>query len=220
MAYGRPRRRNDPSVMASVESALSTTVEPGILSLWYWRYELLFVIGLPAAVFAISSTLGIGWLIAIMVIGITLLAAAMLWSPSRKRLIARAWCVITPHRVRTGCTHSWVQTRNGRLPVVLYTRPIEAGERVMLWCRAGITAEDLEAACDVISVACWAREVRVLPSERHRHLVALEVIRRDPAGGPAAAPPSWPYLPQSETDGPDPEEPATSVPPVPVGADR
>ena len=30
MAFGRPRRPNDPSVMASVESALSNVARPGI----------------------------------------------------------------------------------------------------------------------------------------------------------------------------------------------
>jgi hypothetical protein len=41
MAFGRPRRRNDPSVMASVEAATSVVARPGpIARLWHWRYEL------------------------------------------------------------------------------------------------------------------------------------------------------------------------------------
>jgi hypothetical protein len=41
MASGRPRRPNDPSVMASVETALSSVTRPGIFGLiWNWRYEL------------------------------------------------------------------------------------------------------------------------------------------------------------------------------------
>jgi hypothetical protein len=40
MASGRPRRPNDPSVMASVETALSSVARPGIFGLiWNWRYE-------------------------------------------------------------------------------------------------------------------------------------------------------------------------------------
>jgi hypothetical protein len=36
-----PRRPNDPSAMASVETALSSAMRPGILGLiWNWRYEL------------------------------------------------------------------------------------------------------------------------------------------------------------------------------------
>ena len=41
MASGRPRRPNDPSIMASVEAAVSTVSRPGLLGrLWHWRYEL------------------------------------------------------------------------------------------------------------------------------------------------------------------------------------
>jgi len=48
-------------------------------------------------------------------------------------------------------------------------------------------------------------------SERHRHIVVLEVIRRQPTTPAGDAIPSWPYLPQlshGDMEGPDPEEPA------------
>ncbi len=41
MASGRPRQPNDPSVMSSVEAALSNVARPGVIALiWHWRYEL------------------------------------------------------------------------------------------------------------------------------------------------------------------------------------
>jgi hypothetical protein len=200
-----------------LETAVSSTVRPGIFGLlWHWRYEITIGIGLPGAAVAIGYTLGIGWLIGIAALGFALLTAALFWPPSRAGLVARAWCVITPHRIRTGCKHAWVQTRDGRLPVVLYTKPTDFGEQVLLWCRAGITAEDLEAARDIISTACWARDVRVITSDRGRHLVVLEVIRRGAAeqlaqtGTASPDTPIWPYLPNSDTDTLDPEEPASS----------
>src|SRR5205807_3880364 len=153
--------------------------------------ELALIAGLPLAALAIGSTLGLAWLIAVAATGLALLTAAMLWRPSRQRVIARAWCVMTPHRVRTGCKHAWIQTRDGRLPVVLYTVPAHFGERVWLWCRAGITAGDLEAARDVLRSACWASDVRVVVNDRRSHIVVLEVIRRAPPAGEA---PGWPYL--------------------------
>ena len=215
MAFGRPRRPNDPSIMASVETAVSKVARPGIIAwLWHWRYELGLVAGLPLVAVTIGYTLGLAWFIAMAATAVALLAAAMLWPPSRQRLIARAWCVITPHRVRTGCTHAWVQTRDGRLPVVLYTTPADFGERVWLWCRAGITAGDLEAARDILRTACWASDIRVVVNDRRSHIVVLEVIRRLPAGRRAnAAPtPTWPYLAdRAEADGADPEEPALSA---------
>jgi hypothetical protein len=213
MASGRPRRPNDPSIMASVEAAISSVSRPGPLGrLWHWRYELALLTGLPLAGLAIGYTLGLGWLIAMAATALAGMAAVLAWRPARQWLIARAWCVITPHRVRTGCVHAWVQTRDGRLPTVLYTAPTEFGERVMLWCRAGITAGDFEGARDILRAACWASDVRVVVNDRRSHIVVLEVIRRLPAGRPAEGDPvtpGWPYLTdRAEPDGADSEEPA------------
>ena len=215
MAFGRPRRPNDPSIMASVETAVSTVSRPGLAGwVWHWRYELALTAGIPLAAVAIGYTLGAAALITMAATAFVLLAGALLWAPARRRMIARAWCVITPHRVRTGCVHAWVQTRGGRLPTVLYTTPTEFGERVLLWCRAGITAGDLHAARDILRTACWASDVRVIMHDRRSHIVVLEVIRRLPAGRPAQVPPpTWPYLPdRAEADDADSEEPALSGP--------
>jgi len=213
MASGRPRQPNDPSIMASVEAAVSSVARPGLLGrLWHWRYELALMTGLPLTALAIGYTLGLGWLIALAATALALMAAVLAWRPARQWLIARAWCVITPHRVRTGCVHAWVQTRDGRLPTILYTAPTEFGERVMLWCRAGITAGDFEGARDILRAACWASDVRVVMNDRRSHIVVLEVIRWLPAGRPAEGDqvtPGWPYLTdRAEPDGADSEEPA------------
>jgi hypothetical protein len=210
MVSGRPRRPNDPSVMASVEHALSNVARPGIFGLiWNWRYELGLSAGLAAVVLASGYVLGAVWLIAIVFTGLVVLAAALAWPSSRRRLIQRAWCVITPHRITTGCRHAWVQTRDGRLPIIMYTTPAAFGERVTLWCRAGITGGDLEGARDILRAACWASDVRVVASARHTHIVVLEVIRHLPAEPPDEAMPAWPYISRGgEGDGADPEEPA------------
>jgi hypothetical protein len=223
MASGRPRRPNDPSVLASLETAVSSTSRSGMVGFcWHWRYELLIGAGLPGAALGVALMVGIGWLVAA-ASACALLTTSMLWRPSRIRLIARVWCVVTPHRVRTGCRNAWVQSRDGGLPVVLFTRPTEFGERVLLWCRAGITADDIAAARDIIRTTCWARDVRVIQDERHRHIVVLEVVRRGPVAQPGDKVPSWPYLPQlsqlsrGDMDGPDPEEPALSPWQEPIG---
>jgi hypothetical protein len=210
VAAGRPRRPNDPSVMSSVEHALSSVARPGILELgWNWRYELGLSAGLAAVALASGYVLGAAWLIAIAGTGLAALVAGLAWPTSRRRLIRRVWCVITPHRVRTGCRHAWVQTRDGRLPVILYTTPAAFGERVTLWCRAGITRGDLEAARDVLRAACWASDVRVAASPRYAHVVVLDVIRHVPPGPPDQGTPAWPYLDHGgETEGADPGEPA------------
>ena len=209
MASGRPRRPNDPSIMASVETAMSTVARPGLIArVWHWRYELGLIAGLVLGMVGIGITLGPGWLIAVAAATMAILAAALIWPSSRQRIIARAWCVITPHRVRTGCARSWIQTRDGRLPVVLYTVPAHFGERVWLWCRAGITAGDLEAAREILRSACWASDVRVVVNDRRSHIVVLEVIRRHPPESPADGASGWPYLDRGEAGGAESEEPA------------
>ena len=188
---------------------MSTVARPALIArVWHWRYELGLIAGVVLGTVGIGITLGPGWLIAAAAAMMAVLAAALSWPRSRQRIIARAWCVITPHRVRTGCAHAWIQTRDGRLPVVLYTVPEHFGERVWLWCRAGITAGDLEAARDILRSACWASDVRVVVNDRRSHIVVLEVIRRHPPESPADGAPGWPYLDRGEPGSAESEEPA------------
>jgi hypothetical protein len=195
MAPGRLGRPDDPSVTAGLAAALSSVARPGILGLlWTWRYESGLSVGLAVVTLASGYALGAVWLIAVAAIGLVVLAGGLAWPPSRRRLIARAWCVITPHRVRSGCRRAWVQDRDGGLPVILYTTPAAFGERVTLWCRAGITHGDLEEARDALRAACWASDVRVVASARYPHVVVLEVIRRRPAEPPDEVIPDWPAI--------------------------
>jgi hypothetical protein len=211
VAPGRPRTPNDPGVTASVATALSSVARPGILGrLWNWRYELGLSAGLAVVALASGYVIGAAWLIAVAAIGLVVLAGGLARPPWRRRLIARAWCIITPHRVRTGCRRAWVRTRDGRLPVILYTTSAAFGERVTLWCRAGITHGDLEAAREILRAACWAHDVRVVASARDAHVVVLEVIRRLPAGPHDEVISDWPCLNcgGEEEDSADPGEPA------------
>lgn len=173
---------------------------PGLT--WNWRYALGLSAGLATVVLASGYVLGAVWLIAIAAVGLAGLAAGLARAPSRRRLIARAWCVVTPRRVRTGCRHAGVQTRDGRLPVVLYTTPAAFGERVTLWCWAGITAGDLIAAREVLRAACWASDVHVIASARYPRVVMLEVIRRVPARPAQEDIPAWPGLNRDGEAGP------------------
>ena len=176
MAGGRSRRPNDPSVLASLEKALSSATRPNpVVAGWRWRYELALMLTLAAVTFAIVQALGAVWLRR------HRHGRRGHWrcgQAGRRLLIRRAWCVITPHRLRTGCAHSWIQSRYGRLPVILFTTARPFGERVLLWCVAGISAEDLRGAKDALVAACWAADMRITASEQHAHLVIVDVIRR------------------------------------------
>ena len=212
MAAGRPRGPNDPSLISSLETAVREVRRPGPIELaWNWRVEfgiLAAIVGLSAL---IADSVGLIGLAAVAGAGLAVGATLLCWPPARKQILAYAWCVITPHRILVGCVNAWVQTRRGRLPIILYTVPTDAGERVYVWCRAGITSADLIAARHVLAGACWATEVRVIPSTRYAHLVILEVIRNPYAERAVPTLNGWPIPRRVETgilD--DPEEPARS----------
>lgn len=136
-----------------------------VVVLWRWRYE----VGAATAAGLVVSQIGLLWTVAI---GLGVGAAAVT-RPLRRRV----WCVVTPHRVRTGCVHAWIHSRTGRLPMVVWTRPVDGGEAVLLWLRPGVSAADLVDAAPMLAAACWAAEVTVEPYPTRAQLVWLRVRR-------------------------------------------
>jgi hypothetical protein len=202
MPAGRPHGRNDPSLMSSLESALTQARRPGPVELgWRWRWELVIVAGLTGLAGFIASSAGLIGLAAAAGAGLAAGTALLCLPPARHWVIALAWCLITPHRVLAGCANAWVQTRSGKLPIIVATTPAAYGERVRIWLRAGITAADLSAASDVLAAACWAAAVRVVPATRHAHLVTLEVVRNIHEERVQPTPQSWPYSRPGEGNG-------------------
>jgi hypothetical protein len=179
--FPSPRPTSTRQALAGLQYALSTVAPPNPLVLfWRWRYELVLLIlgiGLPAALILLGG-------IPVMLVTLAALAVlsgtALFWAPARRYLIARAWCVITPHRVRTGCAQAWIHSRYGKLPIILLTTRQPFGERVHLWCRAGTSAIDFTSARLLLATACWARDIRVTSNERYPQLITLDVIRHLP----------------------------------------
>lgn len=173
-----PRPRNTRQALASLYYALGPLKRPNPLVLaWWWRYELGLGVGLPVLLFVLTGTRGM--LVSLVAMAL-LIGLAVIWEPSRHYLADRAWCVITPHRVRVGCIQGWVHSRRGKIPTVLLTTRQPFGERVHLWCRAGTSTEDFAGALPLLVAACWASGIQVTGSQRYAHLVALDVIRRWP----------------------------------------
>jgi hypothetical protein len=111
--------------------------------------------------------------------------AAVSWQRSRRWLLALLGCLVTRYRLRTALIELRLTTRAGRLPLTLWPARTPVGERVWLWCRAGISAEDIADEVDGIRAACAAREIRVTRDQRWAALVVIEVIRRDPLSATA-----------------------------------
>lgn len=206
MGFHRPR--NTRHAYAHFQYTFGTVARANpVVAAWRWRYEL----GLLGALVAAWAALGLtdDVLLIANVAGLLCALAAIL-PEVRRYLIARAWCVITPHRVRAGCVHAWIHSRNGKIPVILLTTRQPFGERVYLWCRAGITASDFVTARELLAAACWADDVLVWRGERHAHLVRLDVIRHQPGPGPGGpAGNGW-----TPVDGPSAAPPPVSGPPL------
>jgi hypothetical protein len=57
--------------------------------------------------------------------------------------------------------------------------PTQVGERALIWCRAGICADDFTAHAAEIAAACLARQARIEGSKRWAQLVHVDIVRRD-----------------------------------------
>ena len=87
--------------------------------------------------------------------------------------------MLARHRLQRFCYEARLHTRAGRLPLVLWTRPTQVGERSWVLCRAGISAEDFQDRTDELRAACYARDARVTRNRRWSQLVTIDIIRRD-----------------------------------------
>lgn len=146
---------------------------------WVWRHlpELLLVVLLVRFWAWASPRIGPQWTVAaIAALGLAVFG----WPVSRRAVLAVGWCAVTRHRLHTALVEVRATTRDGRLPLFLAVMPAPFGERVRLWCRAGISAEDLADESDRLRAALWARDVRVTRDRRWSALVVVDVVRRDP----------------------------------------
>jgi hypothetical protein len=172
----RRKPRDTEELLATLHHALVPTARPNLfLVLWRWRYEL--VVGAAISLLLAWLTITGG---AVTTVGITSVVTALLfgWPPARYRILARAWCVITPHRFRLACAQARIHARRGRLPAVMRCTRKSYGEQLLVLCPVGITATDLYAARAVIAGACFATDVQVIAHPTRRHLVVVTVIRR------------------------------------------
>lgn len=166
---------------------------------WRWRTELAVFTVLIAALVALSFISPVSWL-AVHVTGLVritswpvwvsylvwgaaelaVMAGVLLGIPvTRRFIVARFWCVLSRHRFQRLCWEARLHTRKGRLPVVLWVTPTKVGERLFVWCRAGISAEDFTQHTGEFRAACYARDARVTRNRRWSQLVTIDIIRRD-----------------------------------------
>jgi hypothetical protein len=167
-----------------------------LVAAWRWRYEIALVSGLSAALTAAIISFG-AWPTIALMIGITL--TMLCWPTARRFAVGRAWCIITPHRVRVGCAEGLIHSRRGKIPVILWVSRQAFGERVLMCCRVGANVDDFISVRAILAAACWAQDVAIFADVRYTQLVTLDIIRRpayelSDSGGhrPLDGPPVWP----------------------------
>jgi hypothetical protein len=117
MTGGRPQEPNDPSVMASIEEATTSVPQATLVGvIWRWRWELCALAVIAAGAAGVAIRLGPAYLAVLASITAALVVCSLRWPRSRRWIVARAWCMVTPHRIRTGCLHAWIQTRSAGCP--------------------------------------------------------------------------------------------------------
>jgi hypothetical protein len=193
--------RRDPGLAVG----LTRLKRPSLLVIAFrWRHEIwitsVLLAGLALAVSWVGSSLTL-----VALGGLAVFAGLAATLPEvRRSAAARAWAIITPHRVRTCFAQAWVNNRAGQIPAVLRANAEPFGERVLVWCRAGTSFEDIASACDLLAATCWATEVIASRSNRYAHVVYLDVIRREQRQAGAGAEPEVPPRPRPDEE---PERP-------------
>jgi hypothetical protein len=193
MPQHSPRNhRNNPYVL---DRAFAQVHHSAAGTIWRFRTELTALAAVTAGAWQLALTVTVAW----MVIILTATTAAVLGLPwTRRLIIGRAWCVLSRHRIQRVCFETRMHTRSGRLPLVLRITPTKVGERALIWCRAGICADDFEAHAAEIAAACLARQARIEGNRRWSQLVQLDIVRRDTLAphhvipsGLTDSPPQW-----------------------------
>ncbi len=174
MPQHSPRNhRNNPYVLDRMFSQVHHSAAG---TLWRFRTELATLATAAMAGWELAVRLTAAWMIIILTT-VAVMITAVPWT--RRFITRRAWCVVSRHRIQRVCFETRMHTRSGRLPLVLRITPTQVGERAVIWCRAGICAEDFEAHAAEIAAACLARQARIEGHRRWAQIVQLDIVRRD-----------------------------------------
>ena len=141
MPAASPRNhRNNPYI---IDRAMVTVHHSTAGALWRFRTEALALTAAIATAWELTLAMTAHRGRSSSLAASTAVIGVLPWT--RRLVIRRAWCVLSRHRIQRVCYETRMHTRSGRLPLVLRIHPTEVGERALIWCRAGICAEDFEA---------------------------------------------------------------------------
>ncbi|HEX3958057.1 MAG TPA: hypothetical protein VHZ03_15695 [Trebonia sp.] len=166
-------RRDNPYVL---DDLFVTVHRSAVGTAWRWRTEIITLASLAAAYCWLWSQLTVIWAAVVLAAFLVIVLGVPV---TRRFTVRRFWCVLSRHRFHRMCFEGRLHTRAGRVPPVLWVRPTKVGERLLIWVRAGLAAEDFEQHTGELRAACYAREARVIRNTRWSQLVTIDIIRRD-----------------------------------------
>jgi hypothetical protein len=174
--YANGSSRNHRNNPYQLDDLLASFHRSAAGAAWRWRTELALITATALTVWRLAILITLTWAI-LALAALTATVAAV--PPSRRFVTRRFWCILARHRLQRLCYEARLHTRSGRLPLILWTRPTQVGERSWIWCRAGVCAEDFQAYIGELRAACYARDARVTRNRRWSQLVTIDIIRRD-----------------------------------------
>jgi hypothetical protein len=126
-------------LLGTLHQVIVPPARPSLLLLaWRWRYELALLAVLVLTLVALVEAFGLNGTMLLAVTAVTtVLIVLAAWPAARHRLAARAWCILTPHRLRAGCAQTRIHTRRGRLPAILWCTPKRYSEQILIWYQRG-----------------------------------------------------------------------------------
>jgi hypothetical protein len=151
---------------------------PGLRMAWHWAGELI-VLALVVTVWALFNA----WAGPLVALGATLLLIGVPWliRPVCRTLVRWAWCMIVRHRIRVACD-AFIEGKGVRgsvMPLILWARPTDSGERVWLWLRGDLTLDDLRDRLTELASVCWAHEASAESAGSKAAFVVVDIRRRD-----------------------------------------
>jgi hypothetical protein len=166
------RRRGRDELPGLVRALVAPKRPSPLVALYQWRYEILLVVGLPAAALAVDRAIGVLGLLAVTGVLVAVVAGV----PAVRRWVrVRARTVLVQHRLRTAFAQAPLYSAGGRRPAILWASPGDDEVRVLVWCPAGLDLRTVRAQRRRFAAACLAEEVAIVEHPRYGHLLRVTV---------------------------------------------
>lgn len=145
-----------------------------------YRTELGLVFVVLAVYLGSRREVGPRWATFVTLTGISLVLVVPL---SRRLVLGRLSCARSRRLIAKVFRQTRVENVDGQLPAIVRSRVTPAGERLTIWCRAGQSAELLDARVEELRAGAHCRHVTVTRDPNRSHRVTVDVIRRETLAG-------------------------------------